>query len=90
MSGRLASFKGPSTPNSSPVQQRHANSPKSPAKATESTYHRKLRLCLTELKSIAETWDDLVLIDGLRIIKSLIDERTELEYSIVLLNMYRA
>ncbi len=81
MSGRLASFRGPSTPTSSPVQQRQPTTPKSPARATESTYHRKLRTCLQELKGIAETWDDLVLIDGLKAVKSLVDTRTELEYA---------
>ncbi|KAF8919670.1 hypothetical protein CPB85DRAFT_820811 [Mucidula mucida] len=85
MSGRLASFRGPSTPTSSPVQQRQPTTPKSPARATESTYHRKLRTCLQELKGIAETWDDLVLIDGLKAVKSLVDTRTELDNTLALL-----
>ena len=81
MSGRLASFKGPSTPTSSPAQQqRQPGTPKSPARTTESTYHRKLRMSLIDLKTAAETWDDLVLIDGLKAVKALIDARTELEY----------
>lgn len=81
MSSRLASFKGPSTPTSSPVQQRQSSSaPPSPAKVTESTYHRKLRTLLQELRSSTETWDDLVLIDGLKAAKGLVDTRTELEY----------
>ncbi|KAF8831671.1 hypothetical protein HHX47_DHR1000719 [Lentinula edodes] len=81
MSSRLASFKGPSTPTSSPVQQRQANSsaPPSPARIVESTYHRKLRTLLQELRSTTETWDDIVLIDGLKAAKSLVDTRTELD-----------
>ncbi|KAJ3778532.1 hypothetical protein FB446DRAFT_783159 [Lentinula raphanica] len=80
MSHRLASFKGPSTPSSSPVQQRQVSvGPSSPARVTESTYHRSLRTLLQELRSATETWDDLVLIDGLKAAKSLVDMRTELD-----------
>ncbi|KAJ3741855.1 hypothetical protein DFH05DRAFT_1502906 [Lentinula detonsa] len=83
MSNRLASFKGPSTPSSSPVQQRQASiAPSSPARVTESTYHRSLRTLLQEIRSTTETWDDLVLIDGLKAIKSLVDLRTELDNAI--------
>ncbi|KAJ3889325.1 hypothetical protein GG344DRAFT_51891 [Lentinula edodes] len=84
MSSRLASFKGPSTPTSSPVQQRQANSsaPPSPARIVESTYHRKLRTLLQELRSTTETWDDIVLIDGLKAAKILVDTRTELDNSL--------
>ncbi|KAJ3850912.1 hypothetical protein EV368DRAFT_44255 [Lentinula lateritia] len=83
MSSRLASFKGPSTPTSSPVQQRQVSSaPPSPARLVESTYHRKLRILLQELKSTTETWDDIVLIDGLKAAKSLVDMRTELDNSL--------
>lgn len=76
---RLASFRGPSTPSSSPVQVRQQNTPTSPSRSTESTFHRKTRTYLQELRSITETWDDLVLIDGLRAAKSLVDMRTDLE-----------
>ncbi|KIK63668.1 hypothetical protein GYMLUDRAFT_221911 [Collybiopsis luxurians FD-317 M1] len=80
MSSRLASFKGPSTPNSSPVQHRQAsNIPSSPAKSTESTFHRKLRTLLQELRAATDIWDDLILIDGLKAAKSLVDARTELD-----------
>ena len=77
---RLASFRGPSTPSASPVQHRQPNSPASQSKATESTFHRKIKVYLLELRSITETWDDLVLLDGLKSIKSLVDTRTDLEY----------
>ncbi|KAK7049224.1 hypothetical protein VNI00_005825 [Paramarasmius palmivorus] len=84
MSSRLASFRGPSTPTSSPVQYKHASaslpaSPSSSSKVTESTYHRKTRTLLQELRSLTETWDDLVLIDGLKAAKSLVDTRTDLD-----------
>ena len=82
MSGRLASFKGPSTPNASPVrvkQQQQARAPNSPSQLTESTYHRKLRSLLYDIRTVADTWDDIVLVDGLKAAKSLVDTRTELE-----------
>ena len=83
MSGRLASFKGPSTPNASPVKQPKSSgkAPASPARPTESTYHRKVRTLLQELRTVTENWDDIVLVDGLKAAKSLVDARTELEYA---------
>ncbi|KAK7440203.1 hypothetical protein VKT23_017145 [Stygiomarasmius scandens] len=80
MSHRLTSFKGPSTPTSSPVQQRQPNNPPpSPSRPTESTYHRKTRTLLQELRALTETWDDLVLMDGLKAAKGLVDTRTDLD-----------
>lgn len=76
---RLASFRGPSTPTSSPVQPKQHNSPASPSRLAESTFHRKTRTLLQELRSITETWDDLVLIDGLKAARNLVDARTDLE-----------
>jgi hypothetical protein len=85
MSGRLASFRGPSTPTSSPIsKQRHSSgnntAPASPSRVSESTFHRKIRTLLLELRAVCQTWDDLVLIDGLKAAKSLVDARTDLEY----------
>jgi hypothetical protein len=87
---RLASFKGPSTPTSSPVQVKSHHSqhnsasgpgsPRSPSKPIESTYHRKLRSLLYDIRNACETWDQLVLVDGLKAAKGLVDARTELEY----------
>lgn len=77
---RLASFKGPSTPSSSPVAKQQPKSPGSPSRPIESTYHRKTRTALQELRAITETWDDLVLIDGLKAARSLVDARTDLEW----------
>ncbi|KAF8201596.1 hypothetical protein BJ912DRAFT_945834 [Pholiota molesta] len=57
MSGRLASFRGPSTPTSSPAQHKPQNPPASPSRLTESTFHRKTRTLLQELRSITETWE---------------------------------
>lgn len=79
MSGRLASFKGPSTPNASPARAVQPTKPASPSRPTESTYHRKLRTLLYELRTITENWDDIVLVDGLKAAKSLVDTRTDLE-----------
>ncbi|KAI0080614.1 hypothetical protein K474DRAFT_1657767 [Panus rudis PR-1116 ss-1] len=77
---RLASFRGPSTPTSSPVQQtRHPSAPNSPSRAAESTYHRKTRSILQDIRSVTETWDDIVLVDGLKAAKALVDLRTDLD-----------
>ncbi|KAF8163139.1 hypothetical protein B0H34DRAFT_309315 [Crassisporium funariophilum] len=82
---RLASFRGPSTPTSSPAQHKPLNTPASPSRLTESTFHRKTRTLLQELRSITETWDDLVLIDGLKAARELVDTRTDLDNALKLL-----
>lgn len=83
MSSRLASFKGPSPPAPSPSKAKQpANTPVSPSRLIESTYHRKLRTLLQELRNITETWDSIVLVDGLKAAKGLVDARTELEYAL--------
>jgi hypothetical protein len=86
MSSRLSSFRGPSTPSASPVpakgqQQQHQSPGGSPSSSRllESTYHRKLRAALQELRGMTETWDDLALLDGLKAARSLVDARTDLE-----------
>ncbi|KAF9472779.1 hypothetical protein BDN70DRAFT_886600 [Pholiota conissans] len=85
MSGRLASFRGPSTPTSSPAQHKPQNPLASPSRFTESTFHRKTRTLLQELQSITETWEDLVLIDGLKAARELVDTRTDLDNALKLL-----
>ena len=77
MSKRLASFQGPSTPSSSPVKHK-PSVPPSPSRAVETTYHRKIRTLLQEVRSILRIWDELVKIDGLRLITTLTDTRTDL------------
>ncbi|KAG9014938.1 hypothetical protein FRB94_007010 [Tulasnella sp. JGI-2019a] len=52
---------------------------------TESTYHRKLRTYLLELRQATKTWNDLVLLDGLKAAKGTIDARTELDNSLAAL-----
>ncbi|KAN0124064.1 hypothetical protein V8E52_002554 [Russula decolorans] len=83
MAARLASFRGPSTPSSSPVKQAKSpttkSTPTQAAKSTESTYHRKLRASLQDLRAACHTWDDLVCEDGLRAVRELIDTRTDLD-----------
>ncbi|KIL69595.1 hypothetical protein M378DRAFT_156815 [Amanita muscaria Koide BX008] len=79
---RLASFRGPSTPSSSPVKQ--PISPASPSRQSDSTYHRRLKTYLQELRAITETWDDLVILDGLKSVKHLVDARTDLDNALVL------
>ncbi|KAI0093930.1 hypothetical protein BDY19DRAFT_919643 [Irpex rosettiformis] len=82
MSERLASFKGPSTPAPSPSKAKQVKiprQPQSPARPTESTYHRKLRTLLQELRAVTENWDEIVLVDGLKAAKSLVDARTDLD-----------
>ncbi|KAF9228669.1 hypothetical protein BS17DRAFT_877289 [Gyrodon lividus] len=86
MSKRLSSFKGPSTPTSSPVSQPNQPvGPASPSRVSESTFHRKLRTLLQELRSISLAWDDIVLLDGLRAARTLVDTRTELDNMLSLL-----
>lgn len=81
MNNRLKSFHGPSTPTSSPVQSRQSpQPPSSPSRQIESTFHRKTRTLLQDLRTIAQTWDDLVLVDGLKAARKLTDRRTDLEY----------
>ncbi|KAF8213717.1 hypothetical protein K438DRAFT_1565385 [Mycena galopus ATCC 62051] len=89
MSSRLASFKGPSTPSPSPVaakQNTKSPGPSSPSRSIESTYHRKTRTALQELRAITETWDDLVLLDGLKAARSLVDTRTDLDNALQLVS----
>ncbi|KAI6129055.1 hypothetical protein EDD17DRAFT_1654389 [Pisolithus thermaeus] len=86
MSKRLASFHGPSTPTSSPVSQpRHPGTPASPSRASETTIHRKTRTLLQELRSLSHAWDDIVLIDGLKAARTLVDTRTELDNAVAVL-----
>ncbi|KAI0047959.1 hypothetical protein FA95DRAFT_1558488 [Auriscalpium vulgare] len=86
MSGRLASFRGPSTPSASPVQSKYPpKSPASPSRAAESTYHRKVRTSLQEVRNVCRTWDGLVHMDGLKAAKALVDSRTELHNQLALL-----
>ncbi|KAG6892620.1 hypothetical protein C0992_013195, partial [Termitomyces sp. T32_za158] len=86
MSGRLASFRGPSTPVASPVRAKQHETPNSPSRPSESTYHRKTRTILQELCSIAETWEQLVMHDGLKAAKNLVDARTDLDNDIAALS----
>lgn len=97
MSGRLASFKGPSTPlspESSPSgRKKYSNRgtiannkegtnltpPTSPGRELESTFHRRTRVLLLEIRSVCRLWSDIVLQDGLKAAKTLVDTRTELE-----------
>ncbi|KAG8900207.1 hypothetical protein FRC01_010220 [Tulasnella sp. 417] len=52
---------------------------------TESTYHRKLRTYLLDLRVAVKTWNDLVLVDGIKAAKGLVDARTELDNSLAAL-----
>ncbi|KAF9517511.1 hypothetical protein BS47DRAFT_1290936 [Hydnum rufescens UP504] len=87
MSKRFASFAGPSSPSPTPVKPQPSRPQQgSPAPSSslrngnhsETTYHRKLRTTLLEIQSVTMTWNDLVLHDGLRAAKALVDARTEL------------
>jgi hypothetical protein len=89
-SQRLASFSGPSTPNK---LNRVASNPPSPAsqgKTTESTtYHRKLRIALLDFRNGVQTVKDLITIDGVKVLKALIDSRTDLEFGLSLIKYER-
>ncbi|KXN93266.1 hypothetical protein AN958_00190, partial [Leucoagaricus sp. SymC.cos] len=60
-------------------QSQGKSAPNSPSRQIESTYHRKVRTCLQELRAVTETWEDLVLLDGLKSLKKLVDTRTDLD-----------
>ncbi|TBU50620.1 hypothetical protein BD309DRAFT_944335 [Dichomitus squalens] len=85
MSGRLASFRGPSTPTSSPVAARQSATSASPLKSTELPHHRTLRGQLLELRNIAYEWDEWVSGQGLKAASSLVDARTELDNELALI-----
>jgi hypothetical protein len=62
------------------------------------TFHRKIRTLLLEVRSICRLWSDIVLHDGLKAAKTLVDARTELEcvpgsvcldYPLVYLTVFR-
>lgn len=82
---RLASFKGPSTPTSSPSLQKKSNqpgaTPTSPSqnRLAESPHQRQVRIILQDIRTVTQNWDDIVLISGLKALRNLVDARTELE-----------
>lgn len=96
MSGRLASFKKASSPSSSPVrpppQSKSSKNTRNAARdkpnkeedpdlgTIESPFHRKLRSVLLDIRTCANTWDDVVSHTGLRAVRMLVDSRTELAY----------
>ena len=45
----------------------------------ETTYHRKLRGSLLEIRTCCRNWEDLIDHDGFRAIQRLVDGRTDLE-----------
>ncbi|KAG9041394.1 hypothetical protein FS837_012324 [Tulasnella sp. UAMH 9824] len=83
--GRQSPAKSPTSkrePQGSSLYDRLEPDKSSP---TESTYHRKLRTYLLELKVVVKTWNDLVLVDGVKAAKGLVDARTELDNSLAAL-----
>lgn len=80
---RLASLT-PSRPRSSPRNTPSPSAPASPRPASpspsvgETTYHRKLRLVVAELRAVFRTWDEVVLVDGLKAGKGCVDAVTEI------------
>ncbi|KAI0646915.1 hypothetical protein C8Q79DRAFT_907980 [Trametes meyenii] len=87
MSGRLASFRGPSTPSSSPVTARQPSAPASPSRLSELPHHRTLRSQLLELRNVAYEWEDRVSGQGLKAASSLVDARTELDNELAMLSV---
>lgn len=83
-SQRLASFSGPSTPNKFNRVSSNPPSPASQKGTLETTFHRKLRSFLLDFRNAIQTWRDLILIDGVKAAKALIDTRTELEFDFYL------
>ncbi|KAJ7273277.1 hypothetical protein C8J57DRAFT_1597407 [Mycena rebaudengoi] len=84
MSSRLSSFRGPSTPSpaSSSTTTNHpgARRPRRGCSSRRTTASCARR----ELRGMTETWDDLVLLDGLKAARSLVDARTDLDNALAL------
>lgn len=80
---RLASFRGPSAPASPKSRSTTSNTSSLKADPSISSYHRKFKTLLQDLRSTAENWDDLVLSDGHRGMKALIDARTSLSWALL-------
>lgn len=85
---RLASLTPSGTPSrsrtgsQSPAPSPSASTPGTPRANTrqiETTHHRMVKLIISELKSLFKTWDELVLVDGMKAGKGCIDEATEME-----------
>ena len=78
--GRQSKSRQPKSPKSRDVEPSiYALDIPNTTPPTETTYHRKLRNALVEMRSTMRTWNELVLMDGVKAIKGLIDARTELE-----------
>lgn len=86
---RLASLTPSGTPSRpqtprSPTSSPAPSSPRTPragtpARNVETTHHRMIKLVISEFKSVFKTWDELVLIDGVKAGKGCIDAGTEME-----------
>ncbi|ORY20955.1 hypothetical protein BCR39DRAFT_74418 [Naematelia encephala] len=72
---RLASLT-PSRAPSTPPQAVHT--PSSPLKGSETTYHRKLRLVIGEIRKVVKSWDELVR-DGIKVGRGCVDSATEMD-----------
>lgn len=78
MSSRLASLSTPQRSRSSPSPS-PSPAPASPLKPLETTHHRMLKLVIGEVRNVINTWDEIILHDGMRAGKGCIDEGTEME-----------
>lgn len=87
---RLASLAPAVTPNRAQTPTRDIGgspapaSPRTPrgatpSRAVETTHHRMIKLIINEFRSVFKTWDELVLVDGVRAGKGCIDAGTEME-----------
>ena len=77
---RLASLSTPQRSRASPSPSPSpAPAPASPSRQTETTHHRMLKLVLAEVRNVLSTWDEILLVDGMRVGKGCIDEATEME-----------
>lgn len=76
---RQSPAKSPNSKRDSPGPSIYDRLEPDTSSPSESTYHRKLRSILLDIRGVVKTWNDLVLVDGLKAAKALVDARTELE-----------
>ncbi|KAG9007118.1 hypothetical protein FRB90_009528 [Tulasnella sp. 427] len=82
---RQSPAKSPSSKRDAPGPSIYDRLEPDTTSPSEATYHRKLRTLLLELKGVTKTWNDLILVDGLKAAKGLVDARTELDNSLAAL-----
>ncbi|ORX34224.1 hypothetical protein BD324DRAFT_637164 [Kockovaella imperatae] len=69
----------PSTPKQSNANTAYDRSQRTPSRQAETSHHRFLKLLLDEVKKLCSTWEDIMLVDGLKAGKGCVDQATEMD-----------